>query len=130
VPRTAKTGHPDDRQADNEGTITVISIESARARAIDKAASGMSAEDRIRDLDRRLLVLRADRMACRAMLDASRDAIERLESYASLTAGRTRVPPLALARLRSLHREWESVLEDITRRMDAETGVLAKGVAS
>jgi hypothetical protein len=76
------------------------------------------------ELDGRLLPLRADRMACRALVEACRQAIEHLDAYATVTAGRTRVPALALARLRTVHREWELVTEDINRLMDLERGLL------
>jgi hypothetical protein len=80
-------------------------------------------EEQIAEIDRRLLPLRADRLACRFLLEASRGAIRRLEDYAEVTAGNSRVPMLALARLRAIHRDWESAAADLERQMDEELAV-------
>jgi hypothetical protein len=77
-------------------------------------------EERIREVDSRLLEVRADYLACTSLVRACDEAIERLEAFNDVAGDRTRVPRLALARLRSVREDWSQTQQELAERMVTE----------
>ena len=77
-------------------------------------------EQRIREVDGRLLSLRADYLACCTLVRACDEAIERLEAYHQVVGGTTRVPALALERLQEVREDWSSATEDVFRQIEGQ----------
>jgi hypothetical protein len=90
-----------------------------------------STVDKIYEVDRRLLGLRADYLACTTLVQACDEAIERLTAFSEVASGRTRVPSLALSRLRNVRDDWSLAGDELSRQMaDAVKGLVTQSVAS
>jgi hypothetical protein len=76
-----------------------------------------STVEKIHEVDHRLLGLRADYMACAALVRACDEAIERVAAFSDVAGDRTRVPGLALARLRNVRDDWSLAGEEVSRQM-------------
>jgi hypothetical protein len=87
----------------------------------------MTTTEKLQAVDSRLLGLRADYLACTALLRACDEAIERLAAFESVAGERTRVPRLALARLQATRDDWNAAAEDVSRQMEEAVRCLTEG---
>ena len=76
-----------------------------------------STVEKIHEVDHRQLGLRADYLACAALVRACDEAIARLTAFSDVAGERTRVPSLALARLRNVRDDWSLASEEVSGQM-------------